>query len=123
MSYVDENNKVFRDLEKSKKVDIISSLWEGEIPEPEDQEMFLIIREAINKWDPGDFFSCGCPKDEYDCENKIITSLINQSYSIEEIADCISCVFSFVFKELENECTLEKCLLIAQEIRESINSK
>lgn len=80
--------------------------------------MFSIVKSIIDNWDPYSLLASHAPQNEFDTESAMVTALINENSSIDEIAIAISKVFSQRF--FPEDFPLEKCLNVAEKLKNSI---
>lgn len=93
------------------------------------QEIFLIIKEIINRWDPIGLLEDGAPDDEYDFEILKITNQITDYNSIYDLSNYIYNLFLKMFGDEINskakeryECDkIAKCIF--QKIQKQMGNK
>ena len=86
------------------------------------RKLFYLVKENIDKWDPYCLLrNCGCPPEEFNYESEMITKLINENSTLEEINFVVSKVFSTMFEPQYFQ--LDQCLDVAQNIQKSIREE
>ena len=63
------------------------------------QQIFKIVKNCIDEWDPYGLLASGCPKNEFDNESKLISEKISFTTSKDEIVEIVSKVFSEQFEQ------------------------
>jgi hypothetical protein len=79
-------------------------------------DIFSVVKEAIDQWDPLGLLKGGAPNNEYDMESKKIAADIHPENNSFEIANIISKIFIKAFYE-SKIFSAENCLGIAGEIK------
>ena len=64
-------------------------------------DIFLIVKEHIDRLDRMGFLDMGAPTDEYDIESRKISEVIQKGMNAEEIARVIADTFSKYFSQKE----------------------
>ena len=68
------------------------------IKDKKQRQLFYIVKRSIDLWDPYCLLrKCGCPPDEFNYESEMVTKLITEDSSFEEINMAVSEVFSKMF--------------------------
>ena len=106
----------------AKAIELASDVYKQRFRElwaEEDNEMFDIIKKAIDKKDVLGLLEMGTPDDEYDIESRDIASKINTNSSVDEIADVCSSVFTSWFCA-DSRFSTENFTEVAQEIKNEV---
>lgn len=80
--------------------------------------IYEIVKQTIDEWDSYGFLAMGAPRGEYDTESLMITQLITEESSVDELQGVISKVFSQMFGP--EYFPVEKCRNIAEKLKENI---
>ena len=83
--------------------------------------LFRIVKRCIDEWDPVALLVIGCPIDEYDPESSMITDIITEKSTTEEICAAVSGVFSKMFDKYGYPA--KYCMDVSQKIHDAINGK
>lgn len=67
---------------------------------------YNVVKDVIDKWDPIGLLELGCPDDEYDPEIQDIVVILDNTYSINDLALEIQKVF---IKWFDEELPKEEC--------------
>ena len=73
------------------------------------------ITKIINNWDPIDLLPF-CPEDEYEQEIKMVKAYLNESITVDKLAERIFYVFSSQFGDDVFLKDIEECRRIARQI-------
>jgi hypothetical protein len=56
------------------------------------------VKKCVDEWDPYCLLRIGCPEDEFDIESSMITEMISNDSTFEDINQIVSDVFSRQFE-------------------------
>jgi len=82
-------------------------------------DIYEVVKNLIDEWDPYGLLNINCPNDEYEYEIKEIVKNIYLESSINEIANKISQIFIKSFNEPDIFC-IENCLNVSKLIKKKM---
>lgn len=80
-------------------------------------DKYLIVKKAIDRFDPYGLLACHAPPNEYEIETDEIAKIISENNSAEEIAEISAKVFS---RKFNAEFSDDKFIVAAREIRRKL---
>jgi hypothetical protein len=80
-------------------------------------DLFIVVKNVIDKWDPCDLLAIHSPDDEYDSEIKDIVKKIDSKSNAKEIAQIISDVFTKSFSDGLFDFSIDNCTEPADKIK------
>jgi hypothetical protein len=84
---------------------------------------FFELMDIINKYDPIDLLSMGCPSNEYDLEIATIIVQLNHEMTVEEICEVVKEDFALWFGVSSVKDHIERYLPMATDIHEWLRAK